>query len=117
VPDRAQRELRELVRYRTSVVQERTAAANRLQKVLEGANVKLASVASDVLGRSGREMLAALLAGETNPAVMAELAHGRLREKRPLLERALVGRFAAHSAFWWRRSWRTSTFWTTRSSD
>jgi transposase len=82
VPDREQRELRELVRYRTSLIQERTAAANRLHKVLEGANVKLASVASDILGRSGREMLEALVAGETNTTVMAELARGRMRDKR-----------------------------------
>jgi transposase len=99
VPEREQRELRELVRYRTSLVQERTAAANRLQKVLEGANVKLASVASDVLGRSGREILQALVAGETNTAVMAELARGRMRTKRPTLERALAGRFGPHQRF------------------
>ena len=99
VPDRQQRELRELVRYRTSLIQERTAAANRLQKVLEGANVKLASVASDVLGRSGREMLEALVAGRTDVAAMAELARGRLREKRATLERALAGRFGAHQRF------------------
>jgi transposase len=99
IPDREQRELRELVRYRTSVVQERTAAANRLQKVLEGANIKLASVATDILGRSGREMLEALVAGETHPAVMAEFARGRLRDKRPTLERALAGRFGPHQRF------------------
>jgi transposase len=99
VPDREQRELRELVRYRTSLVQERTAAANRLHKVLEGANVKLASVASDILGRSGREMLEALVAGETNPAVMAELARGKMREKRATLERALAGQFGPHQRF------------------
>lgn len=99
VPDREQRELRELVRYRTSLIQERTAAANRLHKVLEGANVKLASVASDILGRSGREMLQALVAGETNPAVMAELARGRMRDKRVTLERALSGRFGPHQRF------------------
>src|SRR5712691_1893316 len=99
IPDRDQRELRELVRYRTSLVQERTAAANRLQKVLEGANIKLASVATDILGRSGREMLEALVAGETNTAVMAEFARGRLREKRPSLERALAGRFGPHQRF------------------
>jgi transposase len=99
VPDRDQRELRELVRYRTSLVQERTAAANRLQKVLEGANVKLASVASDVLGRSGREMLEALVAGQRDVSAMAELARGRLREKRPALERALAGRFGPHQRF------------------
>ena len=91
VPDREQRELRELVRYRTSLIQERTATANRLHKVLEGANIKLASVASDILGRSGREMLEALVAGETNAATMAELARGRMREKRATLERALGG--------------------------
>ena len=65
VPERAQRELRELTRYRTSLVRERTAEANRLQKTLEGANIKLASVATDILGKSGREILAALVAGET----------------------------------------------------
>jgi transposase len=96
VPDRQQRELRELVRYRTSLIQERTAAANRLHKVLEGANVKLASVATDVLGRSGRDMLQALVAGQTDAALMADLARGRLRDKRPALERALAGRFGAH---------------------
>lgn len=96
VPDRQQRELRELVRYRTSLVQERTAAANRLQKVLEGANVKLTSVATDILGRSGRDMLQALVAGQTDVASIAELARGRLRDKRPALERALGGRFGAH---------------------
>ncbi len=99
IPEREQRELRELVRYRTSLVQERTAAANRLQKVLEGANIKLASVATDILGRSGREMLEALVAGETNTAVMAEFARGRLRDKRPTLERALAGRFGPHQRF------------------
>jgi transposase len=99
IPDREQRELRELVRYRTSLVQERTAAANRLQKVLEGANIKLASVATDILGRSGREMLEALVAGETNTAVMAEFARGRLRDKRGALERALAGRFGPHQRF------------------
>jgi transposase len=96
VPERRQRELRELVRYRTSLIQERTAAANRLQKVLEGANIKLASVASDILGRSGRDMLQALVAGQTDTAAVAELARGRLREKRAALERALAGRFGAH---------------------
>src|SRR5437667_205560 len=76
-----------------------THAANRLQKVLEGANVKLASVASDILGRSGREMLEALVAGETSTAAMAELARGRMRDKRPTLERALAGRFGPHQRF------------------
>ena len=99
VPDRAQRELRELTRYRTSLIQERTAAVNRVQKTLEGANIKLASVASDVLGLSGRQMLAALVAGTTDAQHMADLAHGRLRDKLPQLEQALAGRVGAHQRF------------------
>ncbi len=96
VPDQTQRELRELTRYRTALIQERTREVNRLQKVLEGANIKLAAVASDVLGVSGQAMLHALVDGVSDPAVLADLAHGRLREKLPELERALAGRFAAH---------------------
>jgi transposase len=99
VPNRPQRELRELTRYRTSLVRERTAAANRLQKTLEGANIKLASVATDILGKSGREILAALVAGETNGAALAQLAQGRLREKLPQLEQALVGCIGPHQRF------------------
>jgi len=93
VPDREQRELRELVRYRTALTRERAAEVNRLQKVLEGANIKLAGVASDVLGVSGRHMLDALVAGTTDPAALADLALGQLQKKRPELERALAGRF------------------------
>ncbi|MEA2529843.1 MAG: transposase [Thermomicrobiales bacterium] len=99
VPDRPRRELRELTRYRTSLVRERTAAANRLQKTLEGANIKLATVATDILGKSGREILAALVAGQTEAAELAQLAKGRLREKLPELERALAGRVEAHQRF------------------
>jgi transposase len=99
VPPREQRELRELTRYRTSLVRERTAEANRLQKTLEGANIKLAAVATDILGKSGREMLAALVAGATDAAALAQLAKGRLREKLPALEQALTGRFGAHQRF------------------
>jgi transposase len=99
VPDRGQRELRELVRYRTSLARERAAEVNRLQKTLEGANVKLAGVASDILGVSARAMLEALVAGQTDTAALAQLAHGQLREKLPLLERALVGRFEAHHRY------------------
>jgi len=99
VPDRPQRDLRELTRYRTSLVRERTAAANRLQKTLEGANIKLAAVATDILGKSGREILAALVAGRTDAAELAQLAKGRLREKLVELERALVGRVEAHQRF------------------
>ena len=99
VPDRSQRELRELVRYRASLTQERTASSNRLQKVLEGANIKLSSVATDILGKSGRDILQALVSGQEQPQVLAELARGRLREKLPELERALAGRFGAHQRF------------------
>jgi transposase len=99
VPERPQRELRELTRYRTALARERAAEVNRLQKTLEGANIKLASVASDVLGASGREMLAALAAGATDAAALADLAKGRLREKLPQLERALAGCVGAHQRF------------------
>jgi transposase len=99
VPDRAQRELRELTRYRRALLQERAAEANRLQKTLEGANLKLAAVASDTLGVSGRRMLEALVAGEVDAAVVADLAKGRLRKKLPELQRALTGRFGAHQRF------------------
>jgi transposase len=99
VPARAQRELRELTRYRTQLVGERTAEVNRLQKTLEGANVKLATVVSDVMGVSARAMLGALVAGEADAAALAGLAKGRLREKRAALEQALRGRFGPHQRF------------------
>jgi transposase len=99
VPDRPQRELRELTRYRTTLVRERSAEVNRLQKTLEGANIKLAAVASNIIGRSGREVLDALVAGSAGPAALAQLARGRLREKLPQLEQALQGRFAGHQRF------------------
>jgi len=99
VPDRSQRELRELTRYRTSLVQERVSEVNRIQKVLEGANVKLAAVVSDIMGRSAREMLAELATGNTDVEAMAKLAKGRLREKTELLEQALEGEFGPHQRF------------------
>lgn len=99
IPDRPQRELRELTRYRTSLIQERAAEVNRLQKVLEGATIKLAAVATDIMGTSGREILAALVAGRSEAATLAQLARGRLREKIPQLEQALVGQFDAHQRF------------------
>ncbi len=99
VPDRPQRELRELTRYRTTLVRERSAEVNRLQKTLEGANIKLAAVASSIVGKSAREMLDALVAGRTDPGALAQLARGRLREKLPQLEQALRGHFAAHQRF------------------
>ena len=96
IPPQPIRELRELTRYRKTLVQQRAHEANRLHKVLESANLKLASVATDVLGRSGRLMLDALLGGEQDPAVLAELARGRLRTKLPELRQALEGRLLAH---------------------
>jgi transposase len=99
VPPEPIRELRDLTRQRTQLIQERSAAANRIQKVLEDANIKLASVATDVLGASGRDMLQALIAGETDPAKLADLARKRLREKIPQLELALRGRVTEHHRF------------------
>lgn len=96
VPDRGERELRELVRYRKSLIRERATAVNRVQKVLEGANIKLASVASDVLGKSGRAMLEGRVAVTTDPKVLAGMAHGRLQEKQAQLEQALQGLLGAH---------------------
>ena len=95
IPPRPIRALRELKRYRRTLVQERAQEVNRLHKVLESANIKLGAVASDVLGASGRDMLAALLAGEQDAAAMAELARGRLRAKLPALRQALEGRLSA----------------------
>jgi transposase len=96
IPDRFQRELRDLTRTRTTLIDERSAVVNRLHKVLEDANLKLSGVASDVLGVSGRAMLEAILAGTTDPAALADLARGRLRKKRQELERALTGRVTDH---------------------
>ena len=92
IPELPQRELRELVRYRTHLIQERTREVNRVQKVLEDANIKLASVATDVMGVSGRSMLQAIIAGQDDPAALAELAKGRMRNKIDELEQALTGR-------------------------
>lgn len=99
VPQQEERELREVTRYRSSLVRERTAEINRLQKTLEGANIKLASVASEVTGVSGRAILKALVAGNTDATALAQLAKGQLRNKIPQLERALVGQFGPHQRF------------------
>jgi len=96
IPDRPHRELRELVRYRRSLIQQRSQVVNRIQKVLEGANIKLSSVASNVVGVSGRAMLEAMVAGSDDPQALAELAKGQLRDKRPALERALHGLVGPH---------------------
>jgi len=99
VPDRPARELRDLTRQRAQLIQERSRVANRVQKTLEDANIKLASVASDVLGASGRQMIQALIDGKQTPGQMAELAKRRLREKIPQLREALSGRVTDHHRF------------------
>ena len=96
VPPAAIRELRDLTRYRKRLIQAHSAEVQRVQKTLEDAGIKLDSVAADVLGVSGRAMLAALVAGERDPEVLAELARGRLRTKLPQLRQALRGRFSDH---------------------
>jgi transposase len=96
IPPQGQRDLRDLTRYRTKLVQERSREVNRVQGVLERANIKLAAVATDIMGVSGRAILAALLAGRADPAAMAELAKGRMRTKMPLLEQALTGLMRDH---------------------
>jgi transposase len=98
VPPAPIRELRDLTRYRKRLIQTHTAECQRVQKVLEDAGIKLDSVASDVLGVSGRAMLAALVAGERDPDALAELAKGKLRKKIPMLRHALRGRFGDHHA-------------------
>ena len=99
IPPRAVRELRELTRYRRSLIQERSSAVNRIQKVLEGANIKLGSVATDIMGVSGRAILQALASGEQDPATLANLAKGQLRQKLPALQEALRGSMHAHQRF------------------
>ncbi|MBA3948222.1 MAG: IS110 family transposase [Herpetosiphonaceae bacterium] len=99
IPSRPLRELRDLTRYRSELVHDRVRLVNRLHKVLEDANLKLAMVATDVMGVSGRAIFAALLAGETNPERLADLARGRLQNKRQELEQALQGQFRPHHAF------------------
>jgi transposase len=93
VPPEPIRELRELARYRKTQIAERQREANRLHKVLQDAGIKLSSVASDVLGASGRAMVEALIAGTSDPAALADLAKGRLKAKTPALREALEGRF------------------------
>ena len=98
VPPAPIRDLRDLTRYRKALIQDRSRAVNRLHKVLEDAGIKLAAVASDVLGVSGRAMLAGLVGGTTDPGLLAELARGALRKKLPALRDALAGRFRPHHA-------------------
>jgi len=99
IPPKPQRALRDLTRYRSTLVHERTRVVNRVQKLLEGANIKLASVATDVMGVSARAMLAQIAAGQTDPKMMADLARGRMRTKIPELEKALTGLVGPHQRF------------------
>ncbi len=99
IPPRPLRELRDLTRYRSELVHDRVRLVNRLHKVLEDANLKLAMVATDVMGASGRAIFAALIAGESDPERLADLARGTLQKKRQELEQALKGQFRPHHAF------------------
>ena len=98
VPPREIRQLRNLTRYRKAQIEERTREAQRLDKILQDAGIKLSSVATDMLGKSGRAMLDTLVAGGRDPQALADLALGRLRAKLPALRAALTGRFSAHHA-------------------
>lgn len=91
IPPQEIRELRDLTRYRTTLIRQRADESNRIQKLLEDCNIKLASVATDILGVSGWDMLSAIVAGETDPAKLAEMARGRMRSKIPQLVEALRG--------------------------
>jgi transposase len=99
IPSRAQREVRDLTRHRATLIAERARIVNRLQKVLEDANIKLAGVASDIMGASARDMLAALIGGETDASRLADFARGRMRAKRDQLEQALSGRVRPHHCY------------------
>ncbi len=99
IPPQAQRDLRDLTRQRTNLVQDRATVVNRLQKVLEWANIKLSSVATDVTGVSARAMLEAIVQDQVDPATLSELARGRLRKKRDALEQALTGVVRDHHRF------------------
>jgi len=106
VPSREERELRELSRYETSLKGERTAEINRIQKVLEGANIKLATVASNVMGKSGREMLEAIASGIDDPRALAVLGTGRLRAGQDVLTEVLTGLVQPHQRFMLRQQLR-----------
>jgi transposase len=96
IPNREQRELRELIRYRRSLIEERSREINRVQKVLEGANIKLSSVARNVLGKSGRAMIEAMIEGNEDVEALSELALRRMKSKKDELKRALNGKLGAH---------------------
>jgi transposase len=106
IPPRPQREWRDLTRHRTQLVEEKTRTVNRLHKVLEDANIKLASVATDILGVSGRAMLQALIRGEEDPVKLADFAQRQLRGKIPELEKALEGHLTEHHRFLLKLLWK-----------
>lgn len=116
IPDRPQRELRELVRYRRSMIDERAREYNRIQKVLEGANIKLASVVSDIKGLSSRDMLDSILAGEEDVKVISSLARGKLKKKTSQLELALQGTIRPHQRLMLRAMLTHIDFWKNESS-
>ena len=99
VPPRPFRDLRDLTRFRKQLMNDRTREVNRLHKLLQDAGIKLSSVATDIMGKSGRAMIEALIGGTNDPEALAELAKGRLRSKIPMLQKALVGKFRSHHAF------------------
>lgn len=99
IPPREQRDLRDLTRQRSNIVRERASVVNQLQKVLESANIKLASVATDVTGKSAKDMLLALAEGAADPNMLAQLARGRMRQKREALQEALQGQVREHHRF------------------
>ena len=96
IPNRDQRELREITRYRQEVIEERARELNRIQAVLEGCNVKLSSVITDISGKSGMTILKAIVSGETDPVVLSELAEGRARDKIPEMQKSIQGRISEH---------------------
>jgi len=96
IPAKPQRELRELVRHRSNLVGRKAQSINELQRTLESTNIKLANVVTDITGVSATEMLQAMLAGQTNPEVLAEMARGRMKQKKGLLQRALEGKVEEH---------------------
>src|SRR4029077_10968343 len=99
IPSRPQRQLRDLPRYRRTLTQERTREKQRAEKLLEDAQIKLSSVISDIFGKSGRAMLDALIAGQRDPYVLAELARGSMRGKKSVLQEALTGHFRDHHSY------------------
>jgi transposase len=99
VPEKPVRQLRDLTRQRVQLVRQKVQVANRIQKTLEDCNIKLGSVASDVLGASGRDMIRAIISGEKDPVVLADMARQRLREKIPQLQEALCGEIQDHHQF------------------